>query len=261
MSLEFRIASSLDERWAALELVYDSYLRAGLITANQHRVRVTPYHLLPTTEIFVAVRDGYVTHTMSLVADGELGIPMQCVYGREVGQLRAEGYRFAEVSCLAGSRESPDALLHLYRFIFCFGLYRDLDYFLIAVHPRHARFYQRVLAFEAFAGERSYPTVRNHPAVALKLDLRTAAWRFPPRIARFYQEADYSETDLRPAAPTEDERLVLVQLIDPDFTLAPIGDVDDYEPAPEYREPVACYEEPCFTCRDPAPGYFEPALV
>ncbi len=45
-----------------------------------------------------------------------------------------------------------------------------LDHLLAAVHPRHARFYQRRLGFEPFGDEKPYPAVRNKPAVALLLD-------------------------------------------------------------------------------------------
>ena len=44
-------------------------------------MRVTPYHLLPTTEIFIALHQGEVVLTYTLVLDGRLGVPMESVYG------------------------------------------------------------------------------------------------------------------------------------------------------------------------------------
>ena len=41
---------------------------------------------------------------------------------------------------------------------------------LIAVHPRHARLYQRFFKLEPVGEVREYPQVSNHPAVALCLD-------------------------------------------------------------------------------------------
>ena len=48
---------------------------------------VTPYHLLPTTEIFIAEYQGEVIFTMSLVIDGDLGVPMEHVYGDEIARF------------------------------------------------------------------------------------------------------------------------------------------------------------------------------
>jgi hypothetical protein len=45
-----------------------------------------------------------------------------------------------------------------------------IDQLLIAVHPRHARFYQRMMGFEVLGPIREYPSVCNRPAVAYCLD-------------------------------------------------------------------------------------------
>ena len=79
-----RIARTREEREAAFRLVYSSYLRSGLGEMNSHEVRVTPYHLLPTTEVFIAEYRNEVIFTMSLVADGAMGVPMEHVYGEEI---------------------------------------------------------------------------------------------------------------------------------------------------------------------------------
>ena len=50
---------------------------------------------------------------------------------------------------------------------------RGVSQILIAVHPRHAPFYQRAVGFRAFASERPYPSVGGRPAVALQLNLAT----------------------------------------------------------------------------------------
>jgi len=100
----YRIASTRQEREAAFRLVYQSYLRSGLGEVNDYQMRVTPYHLLPTTEVFIAQLRGEVIFTMSLVTDGELGVPMEHVYGDEIARLRRQGLRVGEVSCLADRR-------------------------------------------------------------------------------------------------------------------------------------------------------------
>ena len=58
----YRIAGERAEREAAFRLVYNSYLHAGLGEANRNAMRVTPYHLLESTQVFIAVhrRRGFV---------------------------------------------------------------------------------------------------------------------------------------------------------------------------------------------------------
>jgi hypothetical protein len=88
----------------AFRLVHQSYVGAGLSESNRYGMRVTPYHLLSTTETFIAVCDGLVISTVSLVIDGELGLPMESIHAREVAARRARGLLVGEVSCLADRR-------------------------------------------------------------------------------------------------------------------------------------------------------------
>ena len=47
----YKLASRRKEFYAAFRLAYDAYIRTGLSTQRTYRMRVTPYHLLPTTEV------------------------------------------------------------------------------------------------------------------------------------------------------------------------------------------------------------------
>jgi hypothetical protein len=173
--LEYRIAATRKEREAAFRLVYNSYLRAGLAEPNDLAIRVTPYQLLPTTEVFIASAGDDVLFTMSLVKDGELGLPMESVYGDIIEQRRRQGVRLAEVSCLADRRDALRGFFPVFlrtsRLLAQYAWKHDVDQLLVAVHPRHARFYRRMLEFKTIGEEKSYPTVRHNPAVALCLDL------------------------------------------------------------------------------------------
>ena len=57
---------------------------------------------------------------------------------------------------------------------------------LIAVHPRHASFYERFIGFTTIGRERAYQTVCNKPAVALALDLKHLAAIHPRAYKRFF---------------------------------------------------------------------------
>ncbi len=56
----FRMARGREELHAAMRLVHDSYVRLGFIRPNRHGLHVIPYHVLPTTDVLVAVRRGEV---------------------------------------------------------------------------------------------------------------------------------------------------------------------------------------------------------
>ena len=214
--LEYRIAATFADRSAAFCLVYAAYLRRGLGMRNPHEMRVTPYHLLPTTEILFAQSGEEVVFTMSLVKDGQLGVPMEVVYGPEVAERRQRGLRFGEVSCLADCDGERSAFLpimvQMSRLVVQYSLKQGLDELLIAVHPRHARFYRRFMGFEVIGGERSYPTVRNRPAIALCMNFASLARHRPECYEMFCGEQ------------IPDERLVSQPIVDSAFTAAPLGD-------------------------------------
>lgn len=170
-----KLASEPWELEAAFRLTYDSYLRAGLTGENPARLRVTAYQLQETSEVFIALKDGIVISTLSLIDDGPLGLPIDKVFGPEVNEFRRSGIHVAEVSCLADRRESVDRsmpmLLKLMRLMCQHSVIRGVDRFLIAVHPRHARYYKRLMGFHQAGEERQYASVLDRPAVALYKDL------------------------------------------------------------------------------------------
>lgn len=188
--MEFRIAQSGEEYRGAFRRVYESYVAAGLAEPSQFRMRVTPWQLLSTTQVFIAVSGGETIATVSLVCDGELGLPLEAVYGEEVAWLRNEGLLLAEVSCLADHQHtadrSPARALRLMSLMVQCAQRQGVNHLLIAVHPRHAKFYRRFTAFEPIGGLRSYQAVRNRPAVALALDLDRAPLEHPELYRQFF---------------------------------------------------------------------------
>ncbi len=172
--LEYRIANSKWDRLAAFRLVYEHYLETGLIPANPFRYRITPYQLLPSTQIFLAVQNDRPVCTVSLVEDGGLGLPMESIYHEEVALSRNQKRFVGEVSCLAGCpgnfRSFLPIFVQLTRLMAQYARKNGMHQFLIAVHPKHAGFYQRFMGFEQIGPVREYPSVQNAPAVACCLD-------------------------------------------------------------------------------------------
>ncbi len=233
--IEYRVADSLDERASAFQLVYQSYLRAGLGGPNPHSLRVTPYHLLPTTEVFIAVLRGETIFTMSLVMDGKLGLPLECIYADEVGRRRRQGLLVGEVSCLADRRSHLrgffPVFVRLSRLMVQYAQQRGLDELLVAVHPRHARFYRRFMQFKPIGEQRAYPTVQNHPAVALALNFGDVERHRPESFDMFFGQRLPDEA-LEPHPITETQIAFFGQMIDPAFSFVPLEPGDLSLPPP-----------------------------
>lgn len=180
----FQVAENLVERYAAFRLVYKKYVKAALIEPRRFQCRITPFHLSKATNVFVGLHRGRVVCTVTLVQDGELGLPMEQVYGEEVGRMRSDGHSLAEVSCLAFEAVSSKVFwknfIGLNRLMAQFARFHEVDRLLIAAHPRHARFYERHMGFEQVGEIANYPSVQNRPAVACCLDFRQVDLAPPP---------------------------------------------------------------------------------
>lgn len=185
-----KVAATRRDRELAFRLIYRAYVRAGLCDVNPFELRVTPYQLLPTTDMFVALLRGEVINTLSLVRDGELGLPMEDIYPDEINDRRAEGLQLAEVSCLADRRRSVERSFGLFcdlsRVMVQLACQEGIDQLLVAVHPRHAAIYRRYMAFRQIGQLRDYATVCGNPAVAMCLDLNEIMINHPPQWKRFF---------------------------------------------------------------------------
>ena len=190
MEPEVKIASRVGEWRSAFALVYEAYTHKGLAEPNPRGMRVTPYQLLPTTEVLVAIDHHRVVCTASVVRDGLLGLPLEDVYAEEVAARRRQGLVLAEVSCLADSQEGKRTafsnVLQLMSLCVQCAKARGVDQLLVAVHPHHARFYQGFFGFEVLGEQRSYGAVLDAPAVALVLDLNHLAENHPRGYERLF---------------------------------------------------------------------------
>lgn len=219
----FKIASQRGEFEAAYRLVHDAYVRQGLTEPLRSGMRITPYQLLPTTDVLVALVRDEVFCTMSLVADGEMGLPMESIFAEELALRRQQGLRLAEVSCLADRRSqlsrSLPALYGLMRLMVQSARARGVDQLLVACHPRHAKFYRRALGFDTISEVRSYQTVRGNPAVALVQDLNLAQQNHPELYRRFFGQR-LPESALRPRPMSDHLRENFRCLMEADMFLA-----------------------------------------
>lgn len=172
--LQLSIARCKGDLVDAFTLVHESYIRANLDRPYPSGMRLTPYHLLPTTDVLVARQGNSPVATASLVVDGDLGLPAQSIYDAEIKSLRRDGFRLAEVGSLADRRRSPLRFMQMFRqlsrLITQAAAVRGCNGLFAATHPRHARFYIRQIGFRQIGGVKSCPYAKGNPAVALLLD-------------------------------------------------------------------------------------------
>lgn len=192
--IQVKIASERHEFKQAFELLAANYRARGYEAHGEKPYRFTAYHALPGTVTFVAIHDGKVVATFSLVPDSRiLGLPMECIYGQEVARLRRDGYRLGEVTSLAdtglSAREFIQVLKALMKLAMQFDLRRGGNGWTITVNPRHGGFYQKVLGFVPLGPQRYYPSVQNHPAEAYLLTVASMAANAPQMYEGVVAEA------------------------------------------------------------------------
>jgi len=174
--LVLKVTDSRSEREEALRLVHRVYGRSGLTDLKSNSIRVMRQHLADETEIIVAKQAGEVVFTVTLVRDGLYGLPLESLFEDEVERMRSQGIRLAEVSCLAHSNEEIDSRERFNTFVRGISLLlqtarrRKVDQLLLAVHPRHAKVYERLFGCERCSDTKEYAAVKGNPAIMCKHD-------------------------------------------------------------------------------------------
>jgi hypothetical protein len=191
--VQVEVAWRAEDWMQALALVAGTYRERGYEPDGPQRFRFTPHHALPDTAVFVAKDAGEVIATLTLVADNSLlGLPLECIYGPEIDQLRRAGRHLVEVTSLAdkglGVREFVPVFTALMRVMSQYGLLQDADTWVITINPRHRAFYQKVMGFVPLGPWRAYPSVQNHPAEAYLLDPALLKANAPRMHEQFFHE-------------------------------------------------------------------------
>jgi len=175
--IDVALAVTRDELDAASRLVHRCYLRRGYVKPSPDGRHASPYLTMPSTAVFVARAEGAIVATVSLIGDSSRRLPCDALWADDLAGLRAGGRRLAEVSALAVSEAWRGAGLVMMRaLVRAVGVYgreiARLDTLCIAVHPRHAPFYEALLRFRRFGDLKACDAVNGAPAVGLRLDLR-----------------------------------------------------------------------------------------
>ena len=189
---DVRVARTREELEGAFKVLYRTYLHAELVEPNEHGMRVTPYHLLPTTTTFINEVGREIVATVSLCEDSSIGLPIESLFPDKIRELRQGGGRIAEVCSLADRRRDPerglDAMISLTKMAIQLAMHRKVDYLLCVAHPRHGRFYKRATGMVAIGDVKACPYVCNRPAEPLLLDMNQLAENPPRLYSKYFDE-------------------------------------------------------------------------
>jgi hypothetical protein len=175
----FKIAERKDEFEGACRLVHDQYVQKGYMERRKSGMRLSLFHALPETTTFIGKKNDLLIYTLTVFQDSELGLPMDSIYKEELAKLRAQGRKIAEVGALAAhpviQNEDQTVLMHGNKIMHTYS--RDhlgVDDLVIAINPKHQWLYEHVLLFEKIGDLTHYDYVKKAPAVAYRLNLRSA---------------------------------------------------------------------------------------
>ncbi len=166
---EYRVlvAAERAARERALSLVYGVYLATGLTEPRESRMQLTIHDALPDTTSFLVERSAdadsepSAVASLTLIPDGELGLPLDAKARQALDALRSGGHKLVELAKLAtvgatekkgGNRRAPreEIVLHLFKLAYLTALKAEgATDLIITVSKHQARFFRRVFFFEA----------------------------------------------------------------------------------------------------------------
>ncbi len=191
--LTYWVAEDLGGVLAAWQMVYQAYRRKELIEQNPYRLHTAYEAVGDRTAVIVGGLGPVVVSTLTALADGPDGLPLDRVYRRELDELRAQDRTLIEVGLFADRRRhlarTAEALFQLMRYAFYYGVEQGMTDFVIGVHPRHARFYVRAFGFDYLGQETTYSAVNDHPVVLLRRNIQASLQADPldPALAYFVE--------------------------------------------------------------------------
>ena len=188
-----RAAESRADFEHAFRLVYQRYVTVGLIRANPLGLRIAPQQLRPECQVVLAEVDDRVVGTVSLVGDGQSGLPVDSVFPGVLDPLRRAGRRIVEIGCLASTDDSarfPSRVyIELTRATIHSARQNGFDLMVASVHPRHAKFYERAMGFDRVSAEAPYEMVNGNPAICLAGSPTDASAYRQPWRRHFFEES------------------------------------------------------------------------
>ncbi len=196
--IEYKIAISTEEFEQAFELVTQQYINVGLHKKTS-QLRLTRYHLLPDTKVFIAIRKNSdysetVIGTITMITDRLMGLPMDELYKKQLNNLRSSGLNLAEVIGLSVSPEQSaiqnNIIVYLYKICLQYARLTHINDLLCSVSKKHIRFYEDLLLFKPVGEILPYSYANGQLAQGHRLDIHQASKEFKEVYSGMEFDAD-----------------------------------------------------------------------
>lgn len=187
-NIAIHVTQSAEEIEAANALVCRNYVDEGYWD-DAEPFRNNEHMRSLARTVFVAVDDGRVVATASIVRDSPAGLPADKFQPESMARLRARGERLAEVSALALDKhygEQRTLVLFLLKYVYQYSFYyTDVERFVVVPTVRHVGFYQAICGFTKLSSSGQYNYVKETVrAQLLTANLFEAHLDFFERFAR-----------------------------------------------------------------------------
>ena len=160
-SIQFRVATDPKEQEAADRLVFETYVEEGFWGDDPIKFQAEMESISSHRTVFVAVREGVVIGTLSLVRDSQLGLPADHFQPEMMAELRNCNEVIGQAGLLAMDRSchrKSSLVLFLFKYLYQYSFYyAGIDRFVALSSPKHARFYESVMCFEKLGNSKHYP--------------------------------------------------------------------------------------------------------
>ena len=154
--IEIKRLEDQDDLVAAYRFVYRKYVRSGYIEPNPLGLRIREgFELGWCMTTFAAFDGDEIVGTMSLIEDGEFGIPLEVHYPLIVNDARRDG-DVCEISNMAATG-GIRILRGLVSSVWQACLERFVRYIFIAVSPKHVEHFSRSFGFETIGPPHPFP--------------------------------------------------------------------------------------------------------
>lgn len=209
--IEYRLACSRSDFIGAFELLQRRYQDAGLAAScgNQVgacRIRMMPYHRWVQSQVFVAAAGERIIGTVTLISAGQFDLPILDYYQTEIKANRAVG-RISEITSLAvdPTHAKPTEVFgELTRRLYFFARYQGADSVAAIVHPRHAKFYQHAMGYQAIGDEVQCRQVCGEPGVGVLGSVNDKS-KYRKRWQDYYFSGALSRDEMHPRPIAADE--------------------------------------------------------
>ena len=173
-----RVAKSMDDYKAVWRLTYEEYTKCGYTDQSKVQDSCLQHypHLdqIPETSVILVEECGKLLGTISVTEDGRFGLHTDEAFSEQTERIRDECAERGEslgaswrIVTSSAARQQLSVVKRLISSAIVNMRERGLDVLLFTFHPKHERFYQKVLGLRTLAKVSAVGSVCENPAVLM----------------------------------------------------------------------------------------------